>query len=85
METRDLLNALTSAKRPNTRLVVKVVGLVLTSRPFPKKDGTTAYNYQMFSKDMGVIEFTSSRVLKLEASAEIFLTLTGFRAYEESR
>jgi len=86
-ETREVLTMLgNAAKRPQNKIVLKLVVLILTSREWENKEKKKMYTYTSFSSTHdGIISFNTSRLLPKGKEAEVLLTMTGFQAYEALR
>lgn len=85
METREVLKFVAAAqKKPANRLTIKMPLMIMSVQEYDKQDGSgKGYRYQGWdSKSEGIIQFTSSRLLKKGQVEEVLLNLNGFTAYE---
>jgi len=69
-------------KRPQSRLVVKLKGMILSCQSYQKKDNTIGYSCQMWHAESdGLIPFFASEPYDKGKIAEVELVLFGFNAF----
>jgi len=83
ISNRDFYRLAGAASKRSTRLVIKVKGLVLSSHPFKRQDGSIAYQNQIVDMtNETMFPFVSDKMLKKGIEQEVKLLLTGWAASE---
>lgn len=75
-----------SQNTSKNKMVLKFTGMIVAANEYLKQDKTKGYRYTIREPfGSSLIDFSSTRLLKLDEKAEVLLTLYGFQAYEALR